>query len=151
MSHSVNLADISSEIGDNSICDMYVDTDQSDTSVMTPKVKSKRRYLMSPVLWKGYHGRKRARRGYSHIVSSTLKYTSGSSLGASARNIPFCTLLMSAKQPSNKNKVQQHLNAFMLCDTGASISLAPNSVAKNLGVKIDRTELSLLEGLMGRK
>ena len=63
MSESVNLADISSKIGDTSLCDMYVNTDQSDTSVMTtPKVKSKRRYLMSPVLQKGYYGRKRIRR-----------------------------------------------------------------------------------------
>ena len=55
MSDSVNLAEISCKIRDTSVCDIYVNTDQSDTSViMTPKVKSKRRYLMSPMLRKGF-------------------------------------------------------------------------------------------------
>ena len=75
ISDSVNLVDISSEMGDNSICDMNVDTDKSDTSVMTPKLKSKRKFLMSPVLGKGYYGRKRLRRGHRHYVSSVFEYT----------------------------------------------------------------------------
>ena len=141
------------------MCDIYASTDQSDNDstlnltpvrlgrdldssvTMTPKIKSKGRYLMSPMLRRGYYGRKRARRGYRHFVSSALEYTAGSSLQASARKIPFYTLLMSANKPSNKNKNQQHQDAFVLCDTGASISLAPVSVTENLGMKIDRTEL----------
>ena len=95
------------------------DTDSS--TVMTPKIKTKRRYLMSPMLRRGYYGKRRARRGYRHFVSSALEYTAGSSLQASSQKIPFYTLLMLASKPSHKNKNQQHLEAFILCDTGASI------------------------------
>ena len=49
--------------------------DSGDNSVITPKIKTKRRYLMSPMLRRGYYGRKRARWGYIHFVSSALKYT----------------------------------------------------------------------------
>ena len=44
MSHSDNFADISSEVGDASVCGTYVDTDLSDndsTLKVTLKVKSK--------------------------------------------------------------------------------------------------------------
>ena len=39
----------------------------------------------------------------------------------------------------------------MLCDTGASISLAPLSVAEGLGMKIDRSELISVRGADGKK
>ena len=106
---------------------------------------------MSPILQRGYYGRKRARRGYRHFVSSALEYTAGSSLQASFQKIPFYTLLMSANKPSHKNKSQQHLDAFVLCDTGASILLAPISIAQELGMRIDRTELISVRGADGKK
>ena len=58
---------------------------------------------------------------------------------------------MQNTKPSNKNKSQQHLDAFVLCDTCASISLAPISIAENLGMKIDRTELVSIRGADGKK
>ena len=91
------------------------------------------------------------RRRYRHFMLSALKYTAGSSLGASTRKIPFYTLLMSANKPSSKNKNQQHQDTFVLRDTGASILLAPVSVAENLGMKIDRTELVSVRGADGKK
>ena len=59
---------------------------------------------------------------------------------------PFYTLLMSANKPSHKNKSQQHLDTFVLHDTGASILLAPISIAQELGMRIDRTELVSVRG-----
>ena len=103
------------------------------------------------MLRRGYYGRKRARRGYRHFVSSALEYMARSSLQASSQKIPFYTLLMSANKPSHKNKNQQHLEAFMLCDTGASISLAPVSIVQQLGMLIDRTELISVIGADGKK
>ena len=82
---------------------------------------------------------------------SGIEYKAGSSLGASARRIPFYTLLMSANKPSNKNKNQKHQEAFVLCDTSASISLAPVAVAENLQMKIDRYELVSIRGADGKK
>ena len=58
---------------------------------------------------------------------------------------------MSTNKPSHKNKSQQHLEAFVLCDTGASISLAPISIAQQLGMWIDRTELISVRGADGKK
>ena len=83
--------------------------------------------------------------------ASIREYTAGSSLQASARKIPFYTLLMSSSKPSNKNKSQQHLDAFVLCDTGARILLAPISIAQDLGMKIDRTELVSVRGFDWKK
>ena len=77
---------------------------------------------------------------------SVIKYNAGSTLGASARTIPFYTLVMSAYKPNNRNKNSIHQDAFVLFDTGASISLAPLSVAERLGMKINRSE-----GPMARK
>ena len=39
----------------------------------------------------------------------------------------------------------------MLCETGASISLAPINVAEGLGMKIDRSELVSVRGADGKK
>ena len=58
---------------------------------------------------------------------------------------------MAPNKPSYKNKSQQHLEAFMLCDTGASISLAPVSIAQKLGMRIDRSELISVRGADGKK
>ena len=73
MSDRANLADISGEVGDNSICNIYADTDLSDTSVTTPKLKCKRKIMISPVFRKGYYGRKIIRRGCRHLVSSVIE------------------------------------------------------------------------------
>ena len=52
--------------------------DYDSITVMTPNTKAKRRYLMSPVLRNGYYGRKGARLGYRHLVSSALEYMADS-------------------------------------------------------------------------
>ena len=83
--------------------------------------------------------------------TSVLEYTAGSSLQASSWKIPFYTLLMSANKPSHKNKSQQHIEAFVLCDIGASISLAPVSIAQQLGMRIDRTELISVSWAVSKK
>ena len=124
MSDHDTIVDINDDIGDTSESDTSVNTSHCDTNstmyetlvkiggdrdsctVMGPKIKTKRRYLMSPMLRRGYYGRKRARRGYRHFVSSALEYTAGSSLQASSWKIPFYTLLMLANKPSHKNKNQ---------------------------------------------
>ena len=82
MTDSANLADISAEAGDNFICDRYLDTDSGDTSVTTPKIRHKKKVIIPPTLRKGYYRRKRFRRGHRHYVSSVIKYTAGSTLGA---------------------------------------------------------------------
>ena len=94
ISDSANLADISGEAGDNSTCDTYLDTDLSDKGVTTPKRRHKMKIAIPLTLRKGYYGRKRFRRGHRHYVSSVIKYVAGSTLGASARKIPFYMLLM---------------------------------------------------------
>ena len=58
---------------------------------------------------------------------------------------------MSAYKPNNRNKNSVHQDAFVLCDTGASISLAPLSVAEGLGMKINRSELVSVRGADGKK
>ena len=151
MSDSANLADISGEAGDNSTCDTYMDTDLSDTGVTTPKRRSKMKIIIPSTLRKGYYGRKRFRRGHRHYVSSVIEYTAGSTLGASARNILFHMLLMSAYKPNNKNKNFNHQEAFVLCNTGASISLEPLRVAEGLGMRIDKSELVSIRGADGKK
>ena len=58
---------------------------------------------------------------------------------------------MSAYKPNNRNKNTIHQEAFVLCDTGASISLAPINVAEGLEMKIDRSELVSVRGADGKK
>ena len=124
MSDSANLADISSGAGDSSICDTLRDTDSGGGSVTPQKVRRKKRIKIPPTLHKGYYGRKRFRRGHRHYVSSVIEYIAGSTLEASARTIPFYTLLMSAYKPNNRNKNTIHQEAFVLCDTSTSIFLS---------------------------
>ena len=77
MSDSDTFVDITGEIGDTSESDTPVDTDHSDNdptiymtlvkigrdsdsnTVMTPKIKNEWSYLMSPMLRRGYYGRKK--------------------------------------------------------------------------------------------
>ena len=75
----------------------------------------------------------------------------GSTLGASARKIPFYMLLMSAYKLNNRNKNFNHQEAFVLCDTGASILLAPLTVAEGLGMRINKSELVSIRGADGKK
>ena len=58
---------------------------------------------------------------------------------------------MSAYKPNNRDKNKIHQEAFVLCDTGASISLAPINVAEGLGMRIDRSELVSVRGADGKK
>lgn len=145
-SDSANLANISNGAGDSLVCDTLGDTELDESSVTTPKVKSRKKMIIPPTLCKGYYGRNRFRRGHRHYVSSVIEYTVGSTLGASARKIPFYTLLMSAYKPNNRDKNKIHQEVFILCDMGASISLAPINVAEGLGMRVDRSELVSVRG-----
>ena len=123
--------------------------DSGDDSVVTSHIRTKKRdfarmkCLMSPILRRGYYRRKKCTRGHRHSVSSTLEYMAGSTLQASSRKIPFYTLLLATSKPNQRNKKQPPLDAFMLCDTGASISLAPEFIAQKLGMRIDKSEMGL--------
>ena len=57
----------------------------------------------------------------------------------------------SCLKSNNRNKNSIHQDTFVLCDTGASISLAPLSVAEGLGMKIDISELVSVRGADGKK
>ena len=61
MSDGANMADINGEVGDNSTCDTYLDTDSSDKGVTTPKRRQKIKIAIPLTLCKGYYGRKRFR------------------------------------------------------------------------------------------
>ena len=87
---------------------------------------------MSPILRRGYYGRKGATRGLRHFVSSALEYTAQSTLQASSRKIPFFSLLLATSKPNHRNKKQETLDVFVLCDTGASISFATMSISLGL-------------------
>ena len=106
---------------------------------------------MSPFLRTSYYGQKRATRGLRHFVSSTIEYTADFILGLASCKIPFYSLLLSPDKPSKRNKTQDPIKADILCDTGASISLAPISIAQSLKMKIDRSHLNLVWVADGKK
>ena len=60
-------------------------------------------------------------------------------------------LLMSAYKLNNRNKNFNHQEAFVLCDIGASILLAPLTVAEGLGMRINKSELVSIKGADGKK
>ena len=79
---------------------------------------------LTPFLRKSYYGRKRLLTGKRHFVSSLIEYSAGAALESSHRKIPFFSLLVSSDKPTNKNKVPNPMQADVICNTGASISLA---------------------------
>ena len=57
---------------------------------------------------------------------------------------------MASSKPSNKTK-KEIVETFVLCNTGASISLAPISLAKKLGMRVDPSEKLSVRGADGQK
>ena len=60
-------------------------------------------------------------------------------------------LLMSAYKLNNRYKNFNHQEAFVLCDTGASILLEPLTVAEGLGMRINKSLLVSIRGADGKK
>ena len=67
--------------------------------------------------------------GKRHFISSVVEYSMGSTLGPSSHMIWFYSLMVSPEKPTKKNKVPDPIKADVICDMGASVSLAPLSIA----------------------
>ena len=89
--------------------------------------------------------------GKRHFSSSVVEYAAGTTLGSSCRKIPFYSLLVSPEKPTTKNKVPDPIQADVICDTGASISLAPLSIAQRLKMRINKSHLISVRGVDGKK
>ena len=89
--------------------------------------------------------------GVRHFVSSVTEYAAGASLNSSSRKIPFYSLLVSPIKPKTKNKMPDPVITSVLCDTGASISLAPESIAKEMKIKVDKTRTRSVRGADGKR
>ena len=123
-----------------------------DTSIplgQRRKRKSKKR--AAPILRRTYYGRKRLMIGTRHFVSSVIEYSAGAALQSSDRKIPFITLSISPDKPTKKNKVPDPLQTDVICDTGASISLAPISIAYQLKMKVDKSRVTSVRGADGQR
>ena len=102
-----------------------ISTYAMDTTLNTKRRKKVRKHKFAPILRTAYYGCKRLTVGKRHFVSSVIEYAAGASLGSSSRKIPFYSLLVSPMKPKTKNKLPDPIIASVLCNNGASISLAP--------------------------
>ena len=89
--------------------------------------------------------------GKRHFVSSVIEYTAGATLGSSCRKIPFYSLSVSPEKPTKKNKLPDPIQADVICDTGASISLALLSIAQRLKMRINKSHMISVRGADGQK
>ena len=117
-----------------------ISTHATDTTVDGALRRKTRRRKLAPILRTAYYGCKRLMGGIRHFVSSVTEYAAGASLGSSSRKIPFYSLLVSPTKPKTKNKIPDPTRASVLCDTGTSISLAPLSIAREMKIKVDKTQ-----------
>merc|ERR1712082_467374 len=69
----------------------------------------------------------------------------------SYRKIQFFSLLVSSDKLTKKNKVSDPMQADVICDTGASISLAPISITQKLKMKVDKSRVTSVRGADGQK
>ena len=97
------------------------------------------RHKFPPILRTAYYGQKRLMGGIRHFVSSVTEYAAGASINSSSRKIPFYSLLVTPIKPKTKNKTPDPVITSVLCDTGASISLAPVSIAKVMKIKVEKS------------
>ena len=58
---------------------------------------------------------------------------------------------MSSDKLTKKNKVPDPIQADVICDTGASISLAPILIAQKLKMRVDKTHHVSVRGTDGKK
>ena len=80
-----------------------------------------------------------------------IKYSVEAALKSSHRKIPFLSLSVSPDKPTKKNKVPNPMQADIICDTGASISLAPISIARKLKMRVDKSRVTSVRGADGQK
>ena len=106
---------------------------------------------LAPFLRKSYYGRKRLLTGMRHFVSSVIEYSVGAALESSHRKIPFFSLLVSSDKPTKKNKVPNPMQADVICDTGASISLVPISITRKLRMRVNNSRVTSVQGADGQK
>merc|ERR1712101_102777 len=104
---------------------------------------------IAPILRRTYYGRKRLMTGTRHFVSSVIEFSAGAALQSSDRKIPFISILVSPDKPTKKNKVLNPSQTDVICDTGASIILAPMSIARQLKMKVDKSCVTSLRGADG--
>merc|ERR1711867_164091 len=64
---------------------------------------------------------------------------------------PSYSLLVSPIKPKTKNKIPDPMRASVLCDTGASISLAPLSIARDMKIKVDKSRTRSVRGADGKR
>ena len=124
-----------------------------DTSIpLRSRQKRKtKRNRVAPILRRTYYGQKRLMTGIHHFVSSVIEYSAGAALESSHRKIPFFSLSVSPDKPTKKNKVPNPMQADVICDTSASISLAPISIARKLKMKVDKSRVTSVRGADGQK
>ena len=115
-----------------------ISTYATNTLLDTKRRKKLKKHKLAPISRTSYYGQKRLMIRKRHFVLSVMEYFAGASLGSSARKIPFYSLLVSPQKPTTKNKVPDPIRADVICDTGASISLAPLSIAQTLKLKIHK-------------
>ena len=127
-----------------------ISTYATDTTLDTKRHKRLKKQNLAPILRTAYYGHKRLTVGKRHFVSSVIEYSAGASLGSSSRKIPFYSLLVSPMKPKTKNKVPNPARANVLCNTGASISLAPLSIAKEMKMKVNKSHTMSVRRLMAR-
>lgn len=116
----------------------------------TKQTRKMKRNNLTPVLRRSYYGRKRLMTGKRHFVSSVIEYTVGATLGSSCRKIPFYSLSVSPEKPTKKNKLPDPIQADVICDTSASISLAPLSITQRLKMRIDKSHMISVRGADGQ-
>merc|ERR1711867_318029 len=89
--------------------------------------------------------------GTRHFIPSVIEYSAGAALQYSDRKIPFISLSIAPDKPTKKNKVPNPLQTDVICDTGASISLAPISITRQLKMKVDKSRVTSVRGADGQR
>ena len=93
-----------------------------------------------------YHGTFCIHHGAKDFFSSAQEYV-GSSMGSQPPAIPYHTVLVCPQKPHNSG--QNVMATNVLCDTEASVSLAPVSIKDSLGIKYDPNEGITVHGADG--
>ena len=142
-SQALNLTSESAYEGDISI--------SATNTLLERKPKRKMKHKVAPILRTSYYGRKRMMIGKGHFVSSAIESSAGDTLGSLSRKILFYSLMVSPKKPTTKKKVLNPIRADVICDTGASVSLAPLSIMQTLKMRIDMSHLISIRAADGKK
>ena len=153
-SYGLSVSNFDQSLCHNLTSDSAYEGDISTVATDTLRQKKplrKRKYSLAPILRMCYYGRKRMMTGKRHFISSVVEYSMGSTLGPSSRMIWFYSLMVSPEKLTKKNKVPDPIKADVICDMGASVSLAPLSIAQNWKMSIDKSHLISVLGTDGKK